>query len=182
MEELSTPTYCHLHPNVETALRCNKCGAYICAKCAVRTPTGYSCRSCINNQQKVFDNSNPLDGVLAVAVAGTLSFVGSLLVGVTGYFTIFLAPIAGIVIGEAVRFVTGKRRSQKMFKMVLIAVIIGALPLLAFNLIMALLSLSNALTTGLWSFLRVIWYGYYAAAVATSTYYRISGRTIRFRR
>ena len=181
MEDAALKTYCQNHPTVETALRCNKCGAYICAKCAVHTPTGYSCKSCIKGQQKVFDTSKPMDGVLAVVVSGVLSFIGSLLVGVAGYFTIFLAPLAGIVVGEAVRLVTGKRRSQKVFRMVLIATIVGSLPLFLYNLIIMLLFLGSG-SGSIWSFLTPIWYGYYAAIVATTSYYRISGQTIRFRR
>lgn len=182
MENTAPKTYCHNHPSVETALRCNKCGAYICAKCAVHTPTGYSCKSCIKGQQQVFNTSKPMDGVFAIIVAGVLSFIGSLLVGITGYFTIFLAPVAGVVIGEAVRLVTGKRRSSKMFRMVLIATIAGALPLLVYHLIIMLLILGSGSGGGIWSFLTPIWYGYYAAIVSTSTYYRISGQAIRFRR
>lgn len=182
MEDTTTQTFCHNHPTVETALRCNKCGEYICAKCAVRTPTGYSCKSCIKNQQKVYDNSNALDGILAVAVAGILSFVGSLIVGFAGYFTLFFAPLAGVVIGEAVRLATGKRRSEKVFKMALIATIIGSLPLFLYYLLVALLSLTSGVSSGIWSFLNVLWYGYYAAVASTSTYYRISGRSLRLRR
>lgn len=180
--EPTAPTYCHNHPTVETALRCNKCGEYICPKCAVHTPTGYSCRSCIQSQQKVFDNSNPLDAVFAVAVAGALSFIGSLLVGIAGYFTLFLAPLAGIVIGEAVRLVTKKRRSKKVFRMVLIATIVGALPLLLFNLIIMLLSLTGGSGVGFWAILNPLWYGYYLVTAATTTYYRVSGQSIRSRR
>jgi hypothetical protein len=167
---------------VETALRCNKCGEYICPKCAVHTPTGYSCKSCIKNQQKVFDNTNPLDGVIAVAVAGALSFIGSLLVGITGYFTLFLAPVAGVVIGEAVRLVTKKRRSQKMFRMVLIATTVGALPLLLFNLVIMLLSIIGGGAGGFWTILTPLWYGYYLVTASTTTYYRVSGQSIRLRR
>lgn len=181
MEETYSATYCHNHPTVETSLRCNKCGEYICAKCAVLTPTGYSCKSCIKNQQKVYDNSNPLDAVFAVAAAGVLSFLGSLLVGIAGYFTIFLAPLAGVVIGEAVRLVTGKRRSQQMFKMALIATIVGALPLSVGALLGFLLNISVG-AGGLWSILTVIYYGYYLVVASTTAYYRISGRSIRLRR
>ena len=39
--------YCSYHPNVETGLRCNKCGKPICVKCARRTPVGYRCPDCI---------------------------------------------------------------------------------------------------------------------------------------
>ena len=36
----TTTLYCYVHPNRETALRCNHCNRPICADCAIRTPTG----------------------------------------------------------------------------------------------------------------------------------------------
>src|SRR5688572_1451926 len=40
-------TFCAIHTSVETTLRCNKCGRYMCVKCAVRTPVGYRCKQCV---------------------------------------------------------------------------------------------------------------------------------------
>lgn len=37
---------CALHPEVETGLRCGKCGQPICPRCLVHTPVGARCRSC----------------------------------------------------------------------------------------------------------------------------------------
>jgi hypothetical protein len=54
MSETTTTHYCYYHPNVETELRCNKCGKYICPKDAVRTPVGYRCKSCVKEQQDIF--------------------------------------------------------------------------------------------------------------------------------
>ncbi len=80
MTEPSTPVYCANHPGVETSLRCNHCGKPICAKCAVRTPTGYRCRECVRSQQKLFETAVPLDFVLGFFTAAILSFLASLLV------------------------------------------------------------------------------------------------------
>jgi hypothetical protein len=173
-------TYCVNHPTVETALRCNQCGDYICARCAVHTPTGYRCRTCIKSHQKVYDTSKPMDGVFAVVVAGVLSFLGSLLVGVAGYLSIFLAPLAGVVIGVAVRLVTQKRRSQATFRMTLIATAVGALPLFVFNLIGALLLAQTS--AGIWPLLTSLYYAYYAVVAAMTAHYRVSGQIFRFRR
>ena len=38
--------YCIDHPQRETALRCNRCGAPVCTNCIVRTPVGFRCRAC----------------------------------------------------------------------------------------------------------------------------------------
>ena len=92
--EHTAQTYCHNIPTVETALRCNKCGEYICPKCAVRTPTGYSCKSCISNQQKVFDNSNRW--MVFCCRCGRGAFVHWQPVGrLLRWITLFLGPRCG---------------------------------------------------------------------------------------
>jgi hypothetical protein len=41
-----TPLRCATHPDVETNLRCGKCGKLICPRCLVQTPVGSRCRDC----------------------------------------------------------------------------------------------------------------------------------------
>jgi hypothetical protein len=143
MIDSTAPVYCANHPGVETSLRCNKCGKPICAKCAVRTPTGYRCRECVRGQQKIFVTATGIDFVLGSITAGVLSFLASLLVGVisgiAGFFAFivifFAAPTVGMVIAEGVRYVTHKHRSRPLFITVAVAVVVGALPVIIFNLI-----------------------------------------------
>jgi hypothetical protein len=143
MTEPSAPVYCANHPGVETSLRCNHCGKPICAKCAIRTPTGYRCRECVRSQQKLFETAEPLDYVLGFFTAFILSFLASLLVvvisGIAGFFAFiiifFAAPTVGIVIAEAVRYVTRKHRSRPLFITIVVGVILGALPIVIFNLL-----------------------------------------------
>jgi hypothetical protein len=142
MTDLSAPMTCANHPGVETSLRCNKCGKPICAKCAVRTPTGYRCKECVRGQQRVFVTAVWSDYLLGFATAGVLSFLASLLVGLisglAGIFSWFLviaaAPTAGLVIAEAVRVVTRRHRSRELFLTVAAAVVLGGLPALIINL------------------------------------------------
>ena len=139
----AAPTYCANHPGVETTLRCNKCGKPICARCAVRTPTGYRCRECVRGQQKIFETAEWYDYALGFATAGILSFLASLLVGlisgIAGIFAWFIiaaaAPTVGMGITKAVRFVTRRHRSQPLFITVTVAVVLGALPSIILNLI-----------------------------------------------
>jgi hypothetical protein len=37
---------CTYHPNVQTGLRCTRCGKPICPQCAVRSPVGLRCPDC----------------------------------------------------------------------------------------------------------------------------------------
>jgi hypothetical protein len=137
----STTLYCYVHPTRETALRCNNCGRPICAACAVRTPIGYRCRECVKGQQKVFDTSEWYDYVTGFVVAVLLSAVASFLVtfiGRIGFFGWFLiaagAPSAAVAIAEGVRLVTRKRRSRPLFMTVAAGVVLGALPVILFQL------------------------------------------------
>jgi hypothetical protein len=143
MTQSTTETlYCYVHPNRETALRCNNCNRPICAACAVRTPIGYRCRECVKGQQRAFDTSEWYDYITGFIVAVLLSTVASFLVtfiGGFGFFGWFLiaagAPTAGVAIAESVRLVTRKRRSRPLFLTVAAAVVIGALPVILFQLV-----------------------------------------------
>ncbi len=143
MTAAPAPEYCANHPGVETSLHCNKCGKPICARCAVRTPTGYRCRECVRGQQQVFNTAQWVDYLLAAVVAGVLAFLASLLVvlvsGIAGFFgwiLIFIgAPAAGGIIAEGVRLATRKHRSKGLFFTAAGAVVLGALPVILFQLL-----------------------------------------------
>jgi len=133
--------YCYVHPNRETALRCNNCERPICVSCAVRTPTGYRCKECVRDRQKTFDTSEWVDFVVGFIVASFLSGIGAFLVtligsiGFIGWFLIAAgAPTVGIVISEGVRAATRKHRSRPLFITVTAAVILGAVPVILFQL------------------------------------------------
>jgi hypothetical protein len=121
--------YCANHPNVETTLRCNNCNKPICARCAVRTPTGYRCKECVRGQQKVFETATWIDYPLIFVAVSALTFLGNLLAIRIGFFIILLAPIAGGVIAEIARRITGKRRSKRLYIVAAIAAVAGCIPL-----------------------------------------------------
>ena len=134
--------YCYVHPNRETALRCNNCNRPICASCAVRTPTGYRCRECVRERQKTFETSEWYDFVSGFIVAAILSGIAAFLVtliGRIGFFGWFLiaagAPTAAVAIAEGVRAVTKRRRSRQLFMTVAVGVVLGALPVILFQVL-----------------------------------------------
>lgn len=152
--------FCYNHPTRETALRCNNCERPICAACAVKTPTGYRCKECVRDRQRSFDTSEWYDFVAGFLVAALLSGVASFLVslvGGIGFFGYFLiaagAPTAGVVITESVRAVTKKRRSRALFITVTAAVVLGALPMVALQLI--IMNLFGLLFQGIYLFIVV---------------------------
>ncbi len=143
MTEFKTGTlYCYVHPDRETSLRCNNCNRPICASCAVRTPTGYRCKECVRDRQKTFDTSEWYDFVVGFIVAAVLSGIAATLVtfvGGIGFFGYILiaagAPTAGVIISEALRAITRKRRSRPLFITISAGVVVGALPVILFQLL-----------------------------------------------
>ena len=162
-------TYCENHPNVESTLRCNRCEKPICAKCAVLTETGYRCKECVRTQQKTFDTATSFDYILAIGIAVILAFIGSLIVRWIGFFTIFLAPVAGIIIAEAIRRAIQRRRSKRLFQATAAATAFGGLlPMLS---ILALTGLSM----GLGSLFFFLWPIVYTVIATSTVYYRLAG-------
>ncbi len=158
----------------EITLRCSKCGRPITPAEAVQTPTGYRCRTCVRQQQKIFDTSQPLDYIWGFLIAVVLSFAGSYLVSFIGFFTILLAPAAGAAVAEVVRAVTRKRRSKRLFKLVSTGVILGGIPMILFRLFSLYLSLG----AGTFSLMNLLPLGYqilYLVLAVPSAYYRLSG-------
>ncbi len=178
----TSPQFCYRHPNTETSLRCNRCDRPICSRCAIHTETGYRCPECIRIQQKIFDTAKWYDFILAICVSIILSLVGSLLVSIIGLFTIFLAPLAGMVISEVVRYVIHRRRNRKLFKLVGFAVFIGGI----ITTIPSLISLVFGATSGAsgfsyWglSLLSIVWPIVYSFIASSTCYYRLAGLHLR---
>jgi nitrate reductase NapE component len=160
---------CANHPNVETTLRCNRCEKPICPKCAVLTPTGYRCKECVHGQKKKFDTAEWNDYVFGFIVAGLLSLIGSLLISLVGgigfigwFLVVISAPTAGAIIAEAVRRVIRRHRARSLFITIIIAVVLGALPMV----------LIHVLSLNLFG---ILFQGIYLVLVAPAVYYRLSG-------
>jgi hypothetical protein len=173
MSEEQPKLYCANHPQIETTLRCNRCEKPICPKCAVLTPTGYRCKECVRGQQKTFDTAQWYDYPLAVAIGGVLSFLGSQFVPVMSFFTIFVAPVAGVIIAEIIRFIIRRRRSKRLYLATAIAVAVGSLPFLGLMLFNLLVGFG-----GFGVLLPLLWQGLYSFLVTSTVYYRMSGISI----
>ena len=174
MNEANKTTYCANHPNRETRLRCNKCGKLICSQCAVHTPTGYRCQECIKSQQKIFNTAEWYDYLLGFVTAAVISLLGSLIAPRLGFFVLFLAPVVGMVIAEAARLVTQKRRAKRLFLTIAAGALLGGLPMLLLRVI-PLLFLLAQMENAIGLLLSSLWYGAYVIMVTTTTYYRVSG-------
>ena len=143
---------CVNHPNVETYLRCNKCGRPICVKCARRTPVGYRCRECINAQQRVFyAGFSPVYYLIAAAVAVPLALVAGWVIPRLGWFAIFLGPLVGGGIANAARWAMRRRRGPRTWLVVCGCIAMGAVPRLFGSLLFG-----GGLLTALWSIVYLV--------------------------
>ncbi len=171
IEDNPPKLYCYNHPNRETQLRCNRCNRPICADCAVLTETGYRCKECVRGQQKIFETAEWIDYPIAAIVAAVLGYIGSLVVGYLGFFTIFVAPIIGVVIAEAVRWVTRRHRAPWLYRTAVIAAVVVGL----FRPLLYLFAFLGGGFAGLGVLTALLWQGVYLVLMASSMFYRLSG-------
>lgn len=160
-------SFCYKHPDRETYLRCNRCDKLICSECAVLTPTGYRCKECVRGQQKIFDTAKTRDYVFGIIVAVILGYIGGVISRFLGFFIIFVAPLMGIFIAEAIRRVIQKRRSMNLYRAVTGAAVFGA--------ILSALPTLLSLLYGNFNLLSLIWIGVYLLLMTGSLYSRLSG-------
>ena len=137
--------YCANHPNVETVLRCNRCGKPICTRCAVQTPVGYRCKECVGQQQAIFFTGGAIDYVIGGLIALILGGIAGYIITLLGawFFALILGPTLGIGIAEAVRLAVRRRRSRYLWAVVGAGIVVGTAPswLLALSSVWTLLSL-----------------------------------------
>jgi hypothetical protein len=169
MTSADLPMTCSNHPSVETSLRCKQCNKPICPKCAVQTPTGYSCKECVRGHKRKFDTAEWSDYLLGSLIAGILSLIGSFLVSLIGsigfigwILVVISAPTAGAIIAETTRRVIKRHRAKSLFTTIIIAVGLGALPMVLMNLFR-------------FNLFGILFQGVYLVLVVPAVYYRLSG-------
>jgi len=153
--------YCANHPNVQTLLRCNRCGKPICTRCAVRTPVGYRCKECVGQQRAVYYTGGTSDYVIGGLIAAVLGGLTGLVIALLGgawFFGLILGPTIGIAIAEAVRWAVRRRRSQRLWLVVGVGILVGCIPALILFL----------LTFSMWSLLSMVLFLFLAVGAATA--------------
>ncbi len=115
---MSTQARCVTHPEVETSLRCSKCGKPICPRCMVQTPVGARCRECAQSRRSPIYTVSLGYYLRAVGVALGMAvvtgFVWSLL-RLFFFFSIFniaLAAGIGYAIGEVISRSVNRKRGR----------------------------------------------------------------------
>jgi len=126
---------CATHPDVETNLRCGKCGKPICPKCLVQTPVGARCPDCAQLQKLPTFRVTPRYYLQAISAAVGMIFACGAAWGAIRavmpfvYFNFLLASAFGFAIGEVVSLSVNRKRSRGL---VIIAGIAVALTYLVY--------------------------------------------------
>jgi len=106
---------CAYHPNVETNLRCGKCGKPICPKCMVQTPVGARCPDCAKLYKLPTYRVSAKYYLRAAGTALGMAIVCGIIWGIVMgflpfYLNLLLAAGAGYAIGEVVSLSVNRKR------------------------------------------------------------------------
>lgn len=111
----TTLVYCSTHPQVETTLRCGKCGKPICPRCMVQTPVGARCAECAQLRRSPIYEVSPAQYLVATGVAwglgAMLGFVWAFLRFMPFFF--YLNFLVSLGIGYAIGELTGRAINRK---------------------------------------------------------------------
>jgi len=124
---------CAAHPDVETNLRCGKCGKPICPRCMVQTLVGARCPDCAKLYKLPTYRVSPryylraIGTALGMAVA--CGVVWMLVGGLVPFFylNLLLAAGAGYAIGEVVSLSVNRKRGRGLATVAGIGVVISYL-------------------------------------------------------
>jgi len=135
---------CTYHPDVETNLRCGKCGTPICPKCMVQTPVGARCPDCAKLYKLPTYRVSTKYYLIAVGTALGMAIACGIAWGVVRAFVSFtffnlvlnllLAAGAGYAIGEVVSLSVNRKRGTGLAIIGGVALVISYLVSIPFNL------------------------------------------------
>ena len=124
---------CATHPEVETNLKCGKCGKPICPRCMVETPVGAKCPDCAKMyklptyQVSTKFYLRAIGAGLGMAIA--CGFVWGVVERVIPFFSfnLLLAPAVGYAIGEVISRSVNRKRGTRLAVIAGIALVISYL-------------------------------------------------------
>jgi hypothetical protein len=123
---------CATHPEIETNLRCGKCGKPICPKCMVQTPVGARCPDCAKLYKLPTYRVPAVFYLRAIGAALGMAIVCGIVWGVINgfapfYLNLILAAGAGYAIGEVTSRSVNRKSSRGLATIGAIAVVISYL-------------------------------------------------------
>lgn len=139
---------CARHPNVETALRCGKCGVPICPRCMVETLVGARCPQCARMRKLPTFQVTTRHLLIAAGAGLGVAVVYGLIWGVISllinffFLNLLLAAGAGYTIGEVTSRSVNRKRSPKLAIIAGFAVAVSYLISISFTWGLPLVSFS----------------------------------------
>ncbi|HEY1014064.1 MAG TPA: hypothetical protein VGE07_15235 [Herpetosiphonaceae bacterium] len=138
---------CVNHPDTPTGVKCSKCLAPICLKCAVRTDVGMRCADCagVKAGRGGFYVPSVLAEVsarqlllaigagLAVAAVGGVAWGALRFAGEFGDWSFWFSLAISIAAGEAIGRVTNERRGPKLQAVAAVSVALAGIIALAWQ-------------------------------------------------
>ena len=131
---------CATHPEVETNLRCGRCGKPICPKCLVQTPVGARCQDCARLYKLPTYRVTTTYYLRAMGTGLGMAIACGIVWGLIGgkadylsnvvpffYLNLLLAPGAGYAIGEVISLSVNRKRGRGLAIVAGIAVVISYL-------------------------------------------------------
>lgn len=109
---------CARHPDVETSLRCGRCGTPICPRCLVQTPVGARCPACARLYKlptfRVSTSYYARAAGTALGMAAVTGIIWGVINGFIGFFYLNLVLAAGVgyAIGEVVSLAVNRKRGR----------------------------------------------------------------------
>ena len=109
---------CAFHPDIETNLRCGKCGKPICPKCMVQTPVGARCPECAKLYKmptyQVSINYYLRAVGVGVGIALVCGIIWNVLMGVMPFFylNLLFAAAVGYATGEVISLSVNRKRGK----------------------------------------------------------------------
>ena len=122
---------CANHPDVETKVRCGKCGKPICPRCMIETPVGIRCRECAQLQKLPTFSFTKRHLLRAVGAAVGMAFgCGAAWWAIRAvmpslYLDFLLAAGFGYAIGEVVGLSVNRKRGRWLSIIAGITVVVG---------------------------------------------------------
>ena len=124
---------CAYHPEVETNLKCGKCGKPICPRCMVQTPVGARCPDCARLYKLPTYRVSAQYYLKAIGTGLGMAVVCGFLWGLIAsqipfiYLNLLLAPSAGYAIGEVTSLAVNRKRGIVLAVVAGIALVISYL-------------------------------------------------------
>lgn len=147
---------CAAHPDVETNLRCGKCGKLICPRCLVQSPVGARCPGCARLYRLPTYRVAARHYLRAALTASGMAVVCGVVWGVVGAFLPFillgflLAAGVGYALGEVVGLSVNRKRGAGLAVIAgagvalsyLVSILAGGFPFGLINVLFDLLALA----------------------------------------